>query len=260
MASFQQGELIKVLLAHEASNLSGTMLEQLPEREHEIKELEEQITDEPDELNEQPSERKLEEKKLEEQTTEFIKLKAKELEEQTKELTKQVKELEQQNTDLTERVKELEEKNKKLEEQQVGLDSALVKAVLSQLSEQEAKKNFKKIAFTQLPQQEVMGAWFEQLASEQQLIFSSLSINLGNFMVEHAAFNKKEELPPSSFSDSSFSASSLQTSLAESMQLPSLFSKSFTGLKEHQLHLQALACGRSRTKSFHRSLQENLQA
>ena len=36
MASFQQGELIKALLAREASNLSGTMLEQLPEREREI--------------------------------------------------------------------------------------------------------------------------------------------------------------------------------------------------------------------------------
>ena len=31
VASFQQDELIKELLAHEASNLSGTMLEQLSE-------------------------------------------------------------------------------------------------------------------------------------------------------------------------------------------------------------------------------------
>ena len=75
----------------------------------------------------------------------------------------------------TENVKELEEKNKELEEQQTGLDSALVKAGLSQLSAKEAKKSFKKIASTQLPQQEVKGAWFEQLASEQQLILSSLT-------------------------------------------------------------------------------------
>ena len=101
-----------------------------------------------------------------------------------------MKELEEQNTDLTEKVKELEEKNKEPEEQPVDLDSALFKAVLSQLSEQEAKKSFKKIASTQLPQQEVMGAWFEQLDSEQQLIFSSLSISLGNFMVKHAAFKE----------------------------------------------------------------------
>ena len=51
MASFQQGELIKVLPAHEASNLPGTMLEQLPERERETEELEEQITEEPEEHN-----------------------------------------------------------------------------------------------------------------------------------------------------------------------------------------------------------------
>ena len=83
-----------------------------------------------------------------------------------------MKTLQEQTTELAEQlpekklgVKELEEKNKELAEQQAGLDSALVKAVLSQLPEQEAKKNFKKIASTQLSQKEVKGAWFQQLAS-----------------------------------------------------------------------------------------------
>ena len=133
----------------------------------------------------------------------------------------------------------------------------------------EAQKSFKKIASTQLPQQEVKGAWFEQLASEQQLIFSSLSISLGNFMVKYAAFKKKEELYQSSFSESSFSESSfsenmlksaafkkkeelyqcslsasiLQTSLATSMQWPSLCRRSSTRMMEHQLPLQEPACG-----------------
>ena len=240
MASFQQGELIKVLLAHEASNLPGTVLAQLPERERETEELEEQITEEPEE--QQHSERKLAVKEDEEQPTEltnlkvnedeeqpteFTKFKAKELEEQTKELTKQVKELEAQTTDLTEKVKELAEKNKELEEQQTGLDSALVKAALSQLSAKEAKKSFKKIASTQLPQQEVKGAWLEQLASEQQLILSSLSFSFDNFMVKYATFQEKEEFYQSSFSESSFSENILQTSLANSAQWPSLCSQSW---------------------------------
>ena len=151
-----------------------------------------------------------------------------------------MQELEEQNTDLTEQVKELEEKNKELEEQQTDLDSALVKAVLSQLSEQEAKQNFKKIASTQLPQQEVMGAWFEQLASEQQLIFS---ISFGNFMVKYAAFQKKKELYHSNFSESSLSKNSLQTGLATSAQWPSLSSRSFTRMKEPHLHQRDPACG-----------------
>ena len=215
-------------------------MEQLPEREREIEELEGQITEEPEEQQhserklavkadeEQPTElTKLKVNEDEEQPTEFTKLKAKELEEQTKELTKQVKELEEQNTNFTENVKEIEEKNKELEEQQTGLDSALVKAVLSQLSAKEAKKSFKKIASTQLSQQEVKGAWFEQLASEQQLILSSLSISFDNFMVRYATFKEKEELYHSSFSESSFSENILQTSLTNSAQWPSLCSKSW---------------------------------
>ena len=230
MASFQQDELIKVLLAHEASNLSGTMLEQLSEGKFEIKELEEQI---PQESEEQLPEGKLEGEELEEQTTEIRKLKAKELEEQIAAITKKVEELEKTTTDL--------EKTKELEEQQAELDSALVEAVLSQLPEQ---KSFKNIPYNQLPHQEVKGTWFEQLASEQQLIQSSLRISSGNFIVKYAAFKKEEEeLYQSSFSESTFSTSSLQTSLAYSMQLSSLFSKSFTSMKEHQLHLQALAFG-----------------
>ena len=124
MASFQQGELIKVLLVHEASNLSASMLEQLSEGKLETQEPEEQITEEP-----------------EEQITD---------------------ELEEQPTELPEQEKELAEKNKELEEQPAGLDSALVKAVLSQLREkqelkfftmiaEEAQKSFKKIASIQLP-------------------------------------------------------------------------------------------------------------
>ena len=210
MASFQQGELIKVLFAHEASNLSASMLEQL-------------------------SERKLEAQELEEQTTQ-LKEKVKGLEEQTTELTKQLPE-------GTLEVKELEEKNKELEGQQADLDSALVKAELSQLSEKEAKKSLKKIASTQLPQQEVKGAWLEQLASKQQLNFSILSISLDNFMVKYAAFQEREELYQSNFSASSFSASNLQISLAKSIQLPSLFSQSFMRMKENQLHQQAQAFG-----------------
>ena len=146
---------------------------------------------------------------------------------------------------LTEKVKELEEKNKELEEQQVDLDSALVKPVMSQLL---AKKSFKKITSTQLPQQEVMGAWFEQLDSEQQFIFSSLSISLGNFMVKYAAFKKKEEFYQSNFSESNLSKNSLQTSLTNSAQWPSLSSRSFTRMKEPQLHQQASACGGQETR------------
>ena len=240
MASFQQGELIKVLLAHEASNVSASMLEQQSAGKLETEELEEQITEE---LTEQLSERKFAVKELDEKTTELTALEEKELEEQTKELTKQVKELEEQNTDHTEKVQELEEKNKELEEQQVGLDSVLVKAVLTHLQEQEAKKSFKKIASTQLPQQEVMGAWFEQLDSEQQLIFSSLSISFGNFMVKYAAFKKKEELYQCTFLESSFSENILPTGLANSAQWPSLYSRSFASMKEPQLQQQASACG-----------------
>ena len=51
-----------------------------------------------------------------------------------------MKELEEQNTDFTENVNELEEKNKELEEQQTGLDSALVKAVLSQLPQRKPRR------------------------------------------------------------------------------------------------------------------------
>ena len=42
-ANFQQGELLKVLLAHEASNLSTSMLEQQSKGKPETEELEEQI-------------------------------------------------------------------------------------------------------------------------------------------------------------------------------------------------------------------------
>ena len=118
------------------------------------------------------------------------------------------KEHEEKTTELTEKVKELEEKNKELEEPQADLDPALVKAVLSQLSQQEAERSFKKISSTQLPQRKEKGAWFEQLALEQQLIFRRLSMSLGNFMVEYAAFKKKE------LYQTSFSENNLQTSLA----------------------------------------------
>ena len=61
MASFQQSELTKVLLAHEASNLSASMLEQQSDGKPETEELEEQITEE---LTEQLSERELSERSL----------------------------------------------------------------------------------------------------------------------------------------------------------------------------------------------------
>ena len=64
------------------------------------------------------------------------------------------------------------------------------------------------MASTQLPQQEVEGAGLEQLASEQQLIFISLSFSLDNIIVKYAAFKKKEELYQTSFSENTLSTSS----------------------------------------------------
>ena len=221
-----------MLIVHEASNLSASMLEQMSTRELEIKDLEEQITEE-----------------LEEQTTELTQ-QVKELEEQTAHLKEKVKELEEQITELTKQLpegtleeKELEEKNKELEGQQADLDSALVKAELSQLTETEAKKSLKKLTSTQLPHQEVKGAWLEQLASKQQLNFSILTINLDNFMVKYAVFKENEELYQNNFSANNFSVNNLQTSLAKRIQLPSLFSQSFTKMKENQLHQQTQIFG-----------------
>ena len=114
-----------------------------------------------------------------------------------------------------------------------GMLSFVQLAMLLKLSEQ---KSFKKIASNQLPQQEVKGAWYEQLASEQQPILSSLSISFGNSMMKHAAFKKKEKLY-----QSSLSASSLQTRLANSAQWPSFFSKNFPRVMAHQLRLQESA-------------------
>ena len=272
MASFHQGELLKVLLAHSASNLPSTMLEQLSARKLGTKELEEQITEElekhNDELEEGHSEfeeqnTKLETKEIDMKTTELTK-QVQELEEKTADLENRIKELEEQQADLKtqhkeltahskeleEPTKELEGKHKELEKQQAGLDIALVKAVLSQLAEEEkeldfnmmigeeACKSFTQIASTQLPQQDVKGAWLEQLASEQQLIIGSLNIGFANFLVKCAAFKKKKELSQNSFLESKLSENNLQTSLAKSMQWPSLSSKSFPRMKEHQLHQQ----------------------
>ena len=60
--------------------------------------------------------------------------------------------------------------------------------------------------------------------------------------------------------ESTFLENNLQTSLADSAQWPSLFSKRFTGMTEHQLHQHASACGSQDQKCLHRSLQEILQA
>ena len=290
MASFQQGELLQLLLAHEASNLPGAMLEQLSAGKLGTKELEEQITEalakHNDELEEGHNESeeqhtKLGTKAIDKKTTELAK-QGKELEEYNEELGKWIKELEEQQADfktqnkefaehskeLEEQTNQLEKKNKELEKQQAGLDIALVKAVLSQLAGEEkeldfnmmigeeACKSFTQIASTQLPQQDVKGAWLEQLASEQQLLIGSFNIGFDNFIVKYAAFKKKKELSQNSFSESSFSANSLQTSLAKSTQWPSLFSKNSTRLMEHQLLQQESALGshdpRACTAAFQR--------
>ena len=264
-----------MLLAHEASNLSASMLEQLSARTLETKELEEQITEELEEHNDELEEgnkeleeqnTKLETKAIEEKTTEITK-RIKDLEEQQADLKNQNKELAEHSKELEEQTKELEETNRELEEQQADLDSALVKALLLQFPEateldfnmmigEEACKSFTQIASTQLPQQEVKGAWFEQLASEQQLIIGSFNISFNNFTEKYAAFKKKKELSKNSFSESILSKRSLQTGVASSMQWPSVFSKSFTRLMERQLHHQESALGsrdpRACTAAFQR--------
>ena len=168
---------------------------------------------------------------------------------------------------LKSRPTSLKRRNKELEEQQAGLAIALIKTALLQLAEEEkeldfnmmigeeACKSFRQMASTQLPQQEVKGAWLAQLASEQQLIIGSLNIGFDNFIVKYAAFKKNEELSHS-FSESSLSENSLQTSLAKSMQWPSLFSKSSTRLMAHQLLQHESALGsqdpRACTAAFQR--------
>ena len=202
-------------------------------------------------------------KELEEKPIELTE-KAKELEEKTTELQEPRKELKGYTKELEEQHDELRNRTKELEEQPAELDLSLVKAVQLQLPEmkephcfkvieEDAEQSFKKVTCTQLPQHEVSGADDEQLASEQQLVSNSLSINLGNIIEKKAAFKKMKELyqtsfsentfSANSFSESSFSTSNLQTSLAYSMQWPSLFRKSFTGMKKHQLHQQEPAFG-----------------
>ena len=158
-----------------------------------------------------------------------------ELEEKKADLDNRIKELEEQQADLknqkkelAEHSKEIEESNKELQEQPADLDIALIKTVLLQFPEEieldfnmmigeEACRSFRQIASTQLPQQEVKGAWSGQLALEQQLIIGSLNIGSDNFIVKHAAFKKQEELSQNSLSENSLQTS-LQTYSAGALQ------------------------------------------
>ena len=196
MASFQQGELIKVLLAHEASNLSGSMLEQLSARKLGTKELEEQITEELESttmslkkgttsLKSRTQSLKTKETKRRPQSlqrrnkslkrrTQTLKIGSKSLKSSKQTLKIRTKSLQSTAKSLKSKANQLEEKNKELQEQPADLDIALIKTVLLQLPEEieldfnmmigeEACKSFRQMASTQLPQQEVKGAWLEQL-------------------------------------------------------------------------------------------------
>ena len=125
---------------------------------------------------------------------------------------------------------------------------------------EEACKSFKKIASTQLPQPEVKGAWLKQPASDQQLIFRNLSINLGNIMVKYAAFKKMEELYQSSFSESSFSESILQTSLAKKRSIAELIQQELYKNEGASASSTRTSFWQSRTKSLHSNFPETLLA